>query len=140
MGTMRKARKATNWARSAMKWGLLLTDVALWEAVTRDVKHAATSVGDRVQRRYDGHLEREPEPRVIVKTGPDWFGRTTSLLAGIGIGVGVGLLFAPSSGEQTREAIRDKAEEIKDRVSEAASRTIRFGSSSESAATGTTGY
>ena len=140
MGVIRKARKATNWARTAMKWGLLLTDVALWEAVTRDVKHAATSVTGRVQRRYDGRSEREPEQRVVVHTGPDWFGRTTSLLAGIGIGVGVGMLFAPSSGEETREAIRDRAMEIKDRVSDAASRTVRFGSSSDNAATGTTGY
>lgn len=140
MGVMRKAKKATNWARTAMKWGLLLTDVALWEGVTRDLKRAASSVDNRVQRKYDGGSEREPEPRLVVRSGPDWFGRTTSLLAGIGIGVGVGLLLAPSSGEETREAIRDRAMEIKDRVSDAASRTVRFGSSSESAATGTTGY
>ena len=140
MGVMRKAKKATNWARTAMKWGLLLTDIALWKTVTRDLKHAATSVGDRAQRGYNAQVEREPEPRVIVRNGSDWFGRTTSLLAGIGIGVGVGLLFAPSSGEETREAIRDRALEIKDRVADAASRTMRFGSSSESAATGTTGY
>ena len=140
MGAMRQARKATNWARMAMKWGLLLTDAALWDAVTQDVMHAATSVRGRVHRRYDERPEREPEPRMVVHTGRDWFGQTTSLLAGIGIGVGVGLLLAPSSGEQTREAIRDKAWEIKDRVSDAASRAMRFGSSSESAATGTTGY
>src|SRR5262245_55249282 len=33
---------------------------------------------------------------------------------GVGIGVAVGLLFAPKSGEETRELIRSKAEEGKD--------------------------
>jgi gas vesicle protein len=33
---------------------------------------------------------------------------------GVGVGVAVGLLFAPKSGEETREIIRSKAEEGKD--------------------------
>jgi gas vesicle protein len=32
-------------------------------------------------------------------------------LAGVGIGVILGLLFAPSSGEETREYLRERAEE-----------------------------
>lgn len=138
MRAMRRAAKATDWARFAMKWGLLLTDAALWEAVSGDLKHAAESVSNRVSRRYEGRPVRDPEPSIVLRSGPDWFGRTTSLLAGIGLGVGVGLLFAPSSGEETREAIRDKAVDIKNKVGDAAVRTMRF--RSESAATGTGGY
>ena len=37
-------------------------------------------------------------------------------LAGVGIGAVVGVLYAPRSGEQTREVIRSKAEEGRDRV------------------------
>lgn len=33
---------------------------------------------------------------------------------GLGIGVGIGLLFAPQSGEETREFIKGKADEGKD--------------------------
>ena len=33
---------------------------------------------------------------------------------GLGIGIGVGLLFAPQSGEDTREFIKSKADEGKD--------------------------
>lgn len=37
-------------------------------------------------------------------------------LAGVGIGAVVGVLYAPRSGEETREVIRSKAEEGRDRV------------------------
>lgn len=36
---------------------------------------------------------------------------TVSFLAGLGIGIGLALLFAPQSGEQTREWMMDTAEE-----------------------------
>src|SRR6202790_1153869 len=34
-----------------------------------------------------------------------------SFLLGVGVGVGLGLLFAPKSGEETRELIKGKADE-----------------------------
>jgi gas vesicle protein len=37
-----------------------------------------------------------------------------SFLLGLGIGVGVGLLFAPQSGEETRDLLKSKADEGKD--------------------------
>src|ERR1035438_8846191 len=33
----------------------------------------------------------------------------SSFLLGLGVGVGIGLLFAPKSGEETRELIKNKA-------------------------------
>ena len=33
-------------------------------------------------------------------------------LIGLGIGIGLGLLFAPARGEQTRERLAEKAEEL----------------------------
>ena len=35
----------------------------------------------------------------------------SSFLLGLGVGVGIGLLFAPKSGEETRELIKNKAGE-----------------------------
>lgn len=35
----------------------------------------------------------------------------SSFLLGIGVGVGIGMLFAPKTGEQTRELIKNKAGE-----------------------------
>lgn len=37
--------------------------------------------------------------------------RTTNFLIGLGIGVGIGLLFAPLSGEETREWLTENAED-----------------------------
>ena len=37
-----------------------------------------------------------------------------SFLLGVGVGVGLGLLFAPKSGEETRELLRGKADEGKE--------------------------
>jgi gas vesicle protein len=39
-----------------------------------------------------------------------------SLLAGIGIGVGLGILFAPMSGRETRENIRERATDLADQA------------------------
>ena len=35
----------------------------------------------------------------------------SSFLLGLGVGVGLGMLFAPKSGQETRELIKNKAEE-----------------------------
>ncbi len=37
-----------------------------------------------------------------------------SFLLGLGIGVGVGLIFAPQSGEETRDLLKSKADDGKD--------------------------
>jgi gas vesicle protein len=40
--------------------------------------------------------------------------RISYLCLGLGIGVAVGILFAPKSGEETRQLLRSKADESKD--------------------------
>ena len=35
----------------------------------------------------------------------------SAFLLGLGVGVGIGILFAPKSGEETREYLRSKANE-----------------------------
>ena len=41
-----------------------------------------------------------------------------SFLVGLGIGVGLGILFAPMSGEETRDNIRDRANDLADQAKE----------------------
>ena len=40
-------------------------------------------------------------------------------LAGLGIGVGLGILFAPTSGEETRNNILDRANDLTDQAKDA---------------------
>ncbi|MBM3815066.1 MAG: YtxH domain-containing protein [Acidimicrobiia bacterium] len=42
--------------------------------------------------------------------------RVSYFLLGLGLGIGIGVLFAPKSGEETRELIRSKANEGRDFV------------------------
>ena len=42
--------------------------------------------------------------------------RVSYFLLGLGLGIGIGVLFAPKSGEETRELIRSKANEGRDYV------------------------
>jgi hypothetical protein len=39
-------------------------------------------------------------------------------IAGVGLGVGMGMLFAPASGEETRELISEKVQEVGTKVRE----------------------
>jgi gas vesicle protein len=41
-----------------------------------------------------------------------------SFIAGVGLGVGMGMLFAPASGEETRELISEKVQEVGTKVRE----------------------
>ena len=41
-----------------------------------------------------------------------------SFIVGLGIGIGLGVLFAPMSGEETRNNIRDRATDLADQAKE----------------------
>jgi gas vesicle protein len=64
---------------------------------------------------YTGNWLR-PKEKIMDKNG------LSSFLLGLGVGVGIGMLFAPKSGQETREIIKTKAGEgtefIKQRGSE----------------------
>lgn len=42
--------------------------------------------------------------------------RLSYFFLGLGVGVAVGLLFAPQSGEETRDLLKNKADDAKDRL------------------------
>src|SRR3954465_3768056 len=53
---------------------------------------------------YTGNWLR-PKEKLMDKNG------LSSFLLGLGVGVGIGMLFAPKSGQETREMIKNKAGE-----------------------------
>lgn len=139
MRSFGRQAKANNWARLAMKFGLLLTDAKIWDAVNDQLRERTDDVKEAVKQKYDDTADRLYEARNALQGRSDWFASTASFLGGIGIGVGLGILFAPVSGEEARAALRDKAADVRNKVSDFAAGASRYGSSATSGATGTDG-
>jgi hypothetical protein len=69
---------------------------------------------DRVSNRVSSMTERGRKK--IYKEEDHTLRSLLSFAAGIGLGVGAGILFAPASGEEIRNSMLEKAQEIGDRV------------------------
>jgi hypothetical protein len=118
---MKNRQKAKNWARFAMKCGLLATDASVWAAV----RHFLSERSDDVQDAF----RRTDNLAVSVRNQHRW-SHASTLITGIGIGVGIGILLAPVSGQRARGAIRDKAVDIKKKVTDVKEWAGRLGSQS----------
>jgi hypothetical protein len=110
-------RKITGkqWARFALKWGLLLTDAQLWATLNAQLREGANEVSHVVKRRYEKTADRIEDQRASTSSG--WVSSTMTFLGGVGLGIGLGVMFAPVSGDEARAALRDKVVDIKDKVS-----------------------
>lgn len=102
-------KKARNWFRFALKLGLLATDASVWLALNRALsEHKDTR---------DSLRSRQVADDLNVHRGHSHAG---ILLMGVGIGAGLGMLLAPVSGKQARNAIRETAEEVRDKWNDVA--------------------
>lgn len=136
MSEWRRGNNMSRWLRFAMRCGLLVTDPKMWGAMTDDFKDYADSVAGRMRQGYDDAPDRAARAGMKIDEGPNWVARGASFLGGVGLGIGVGMLFAPSSGEETRGVIRDKAVDLKNQVVDMAAGAKR---SRAGSATGTDG-
>lgn len=72
---------------------------------------------DDVLRRYDAAADRVGKAsRVLRGEHSHAFGNALRLATGVGVGIGVGVLLAPASGQKTRRAIAEKAQELGDKL------------------------
>jgi len=134
---------AKGWARLAMKCGLLLTDPKLWTSVEeqlsehaddlstlmkrryKDAAGRVDDVGDVVRRTYEDAADRLQGVGDALRGRTHWISPTATFLGGLGVGIGLGLLFAPGPGVETRAALRTKAEDMTNKMSDAASARFR---------------
>jgi YtxH-like protein len=92
---------------------------------------ATAPMRDRVKHRTNDFADRAT---AIIRGRQDHTVRyAVSFAAGIGLGLGAGLLFAPASGDETREILTDKVHDFGQSVRE------RFSTEASSHATGTDG-
>jgi hypothetical protein len=125
MSALRRRPTKKNWFRFALKFGLLATDAAVWTSIAR-------MLSDR-----DDATELRRENLASNLSPTRGWSHASTLFIGVAIGVGVGMLFAPVSGEQARNTLRDTATDLKEKVTNASSWAGRGPSTASSRSTGT---
>jgi len=108
---MKNPKNAKKWFRFAMKMGLVATDLAVWKAMS-DMLHERSDRMQPTVRRTHNFAQSLGSPRQRS--------HAATLMTGIGIGVGIGMLLAPVSGQRARGVIRNKASDIRNKVTDVA--------------------
>ncbi len=110
-----------DWARLAVKLALVLTEPKVRSAIGDQVKNRVDRLTETVASKYEDAMERLEAAGAALEGRSYWPSRVTGFLLGVGVGAGLGILLAPASGPETREAIRGKAADMKNKVVESTS-------------------
>jgi hypothetical protein len=121
MRNIRTRKTMKDWARLAARLGLLLTEPGVRAAVSDQVKDRVDNVTDTIASKYEDAVDRLEAAGAALQGRSYWPSRAMGFLLGVGVGAGLGVLLAPQSGNETREAIRGKAVDAKNKVVESAS-------------------
>ena len=121
MRNIRARKTMKDWARLAAKLGLLLTEPGVRAAIGDQLKDRADHMTDTITGKYQDAVDRLEAAGAALQGRSYWPSRTMGFLLGVGVGAGLGILLAPGSGRETREAIRGKAVDAKNKVVDAAS-------------------
>jgi hypothetical protein len=132
MGTSNATRDAKDWAKLALKFGLVLTAPKVWRAISDQLNDRVEDLSDRLSRgledvsdtatrKFGDASDRLSGASDALRGRQPWAGPVTGLLVGLGIGAALGILLAPAAGSETRDALRDKAVQTKKQVIQSAS-------------------
>ncbi len=124
--------RVSDWVRVAAKLSLLFTDPKLRATVADTVKKRSDDVSDKiagkyndvsdaVSDKYQDAVDRLEHAVSALRGRNHWASRVTGVLLGVGVGVGLGILLAPAAGFETRQSVRDKAVDAKNKVFDSAS-------------------
>jgi gas vesicle protein len=121
MRNIRSRNTVKDWARLAVKLGVLLTEPKAQAAISDQLKDRVDQVTGTISSKYEDAVDRLEAAGAALQGRTYWPSRMMGFLLGVGVGAGIGILLAPGSGSETREAIRGKAIDVKNRVVESAS-------------------
>jgi gas vesicle protein len=131
MKNLRSNNRVKDWVRLGAKLSLLFTDPKVRSAINDGLKDHADDLRDRadnftdtVSNKYDDAVHRVEAAADAIRGKRHWASHAGGFLLGVGIGAGLGLLLAPASGAETRDAVRDSAVDMKNRVSDRIRRSV----------------
>ena len=101
----------TKLLKSILKTAVYVLDQA--ENATEEMRDRVSGHMDRVSDQVSGLTDRS---RKAIYGESHTMRNVLTFAAGLGIGIGAGVLLAPASGEEIRSSMRDKVEDIGDRV------------------------
>jgi hypothetical protein len=99
----------------------MLTEPKTRSRIVDEVRDRADAVSETISEKYEDALDRLESVGAALQGRTYWPSRVTGFLLGVGVGAALGILLAPAAGTETRETLREKAAEMKDRVVESAS-------------------
>jgi gas vesicle protein len=120
----------TKLLKSILKTAVYILDQA--ENATEDMRDR---VADHVDRVSDQVSEITDRGRKVIYGENHTMRNVLTFAAGLGIGIGAGVLLAPASGEEIRNTVRDRVEDIGERVRDQVRN--RFSTDTGQRATGT---
>jgi len=89
----------------------------LVKSVLKSVVYIMDEAADRVDRVSDRASRLADDTRDAIYPEPDHTLRNVvSFAAGVGVGIAAGVLLAPTSGEELRDSISGKVQNISDKV------------------------
>lgn len=112
---------------------ILKTAVYFLEQTDRVASDVRDRVSDGVDRVTDRVSDLRSQTEELYEGEDHTFRNVMTFVAGVGVGVGAAILFAPASGQEIRNSIGEKVQDIGDRV------RGRFSSEAKNA-TGTEGF
>lgn len=108
MSNMLRRKRTKDWARLAMRAGLLLTDAKLWSAIQNQMHDRVDDISDALNEKYEDASDRLSNASDALRGRNQWPSWGT-FLVGVGIGTGIGLLVAPTSRDRVRSAFNERA-------------------------------
>ena len=93
-----------------MKWNSVL------KSLLKTAVYVMDQTAEKVDRVSDRAYEMADDARTAIFPEDHTLRHVLLFAAGVGVGVGAGLLLAPASGEETRNSITEKVQDIGDKV------------------------
>jgi gas vesicle protein len=127
-----RSNRVQDWVRLGAKLSLLFTDPKVRSAVSDGLKDHADNLRDRandftdtVSDKYDDAMGRVEAAASAMRGKRHWASHVGGFLLGVGVGAGLGILLAPASGAETRDAFRDTAVDMKNKVSDRIRQSVK---------------